>query len=201
MMLRGDCREDVFKLLSKGIETPCAYVRLRNPLVGETGGRILDNLKAVADFLRDKPSSWADLIRHRNWRYTIVGCSAALLTRETRFLDDLLSRFRQGSSMSPLLAVALGLIHPVEASTEFERILLESHGSEDFGHAFSAYAVLGLLGHDASTAFEASALFKSCQAFGGEGKEAGRARIAFTTTVPAVRSHWEFWKGTFRPFD
>ena len=70
------------------------------------------------------------LIRHRDWRRTIVGCSAALLVRDARFLDDLLYRFREYSWVSPQLAVALGIVHPVEAVAEFEALLGEAAGSD-----------------------------------------------------------------------
>ena len=112
-----------------------------------------------------------------------MGCSAALLVRDDRFLDDLLYRFREGSLVSPQLAVALGIVHPIEAVAEFEPLLGEAAGSVDPKGLFSAYAVLKLLGRDAAEAFEAGDLFRRSRK-----KRSAQARSLMTPSSPWTRS-------------
>jgi hypothetical protein len=122
-----------------------------------------------------------------------VGCSAALLVRDDRFLDDLLYRFRQGSWVSPQLAVALGIIHPIEAVAEFEPLLGEAAGSIDPKTLFSAYAVLKLLGRGETEAFEAGDLFRRSR-----DERVGTSPLAYNSSIAlgAVEGLWAFWKVT-----
>src|SRR5690348_10846300 len=120
-MLRGDFDDEVFERLGAGLApSPPAYLALLGPGRGERYRHVLANLGEVAARLRDRPEYWRQLIRARNWRPTLVGCSAILLVRDTRFFDDLLDRFRRGSWVAPQLAVALGLVHGADAVAEFE---------------------------------------------------------------------------------
>ncbi len=193
MMPDGDRHDEMIELLGEGVDYPIPYTALFGPLVGDRGGRVLTNLGIVAARLRDDVPSWRALIRHRNWRYTIVGCSAALLVRDDRFLDDLLYRFREFSWVSPQLAVALGIIHPIEAVAEFEPLLGEAAGSIHPKSLFSAYAVLKLLGREVTETFEAGDLFRrSREEKVGTSLLAYDALIALTT----VNGLWDFWKAT-----
>jgi hypothetical protein len=109
-MTGDESHDEVLEWLGDGLSpSPPAYLRLLGPGGDERGDRVLANLGAVAARLRDRPECWGSLIRARNWRPTLVGCSAVLLARDARFLDDLLYRFHQGSWVVPQLAVALGL--------------------------------------------------------------------------------------------
>jgi hypothetical protein len=193
MMPDGDRNDEMIELLGEGVDYPIPYTALFGPLVGDRGGRVLTNLGIVATRLRDDVPLWRALIRHRNWRYAIVGCSAALLVRDDRFLDDLVYRFREGSGVSPQLAVALGIIHPIEAVAEFEPLLGEAAGSIDPKSLFSAYAVLKLLGRGATEAFEAGDLFRRSR-----DEPLGTSWLAYDASIAlgAVEGLWAFWKAT-----
>ena len=191
-MLRGDISDEVFAWLDEGLDpSPGAYLALLHPsLRGERGERILVNLKAIATRLRDRPEDWGTLIRARDWRPTLVGCSAVLLARDARFLDDLLSRFREGSWVAPQLAVALGLVHPDEAVTEFERVVREAGSSTDFKRLFTAHAALKLMGREVPEESEAGEFFGRSQL-----ESPGRSRAAYDAqiAVRVIRDHWAFW--------
>ena len=163
-MLPGDPDDIVFEWLAEGLSpSPPAYLQLLGPSKGERGDRVLANLGTVAGRLREWPAYWGELIRARNWRHTLVGCSAVLLARDPRFLGDLLDRFKRGSWVAPQLAVALGLVHPAEASGELEVAMRQQGDPADLKSAFSAYAVLKLMGHQAVDEFEASDVFRRAQ--------------------------------------
>jgi hypothetical protein len=190
-MIRGDFTDEVFGWLAEGLNSsPPAYLKLLGPSRDELGARVLANLSAVANRLRDRPEDWAALIRARNWRHTLIGCSAVLLVREVRFLDDLLYRFRQGSWVASQLAVALGLVHPAEAVTEFEAVLRQPDSSTGFKGIFSAYAVLRLMGSAAAHEFEASDLFRRSQAERPGTSAPGRDWLV---VVQVVQRQWDFW--------
>jgi hypothetical protein len=181
------------ELLGEGVDSRIPYTALLRPLVGERGGQVLTNLGVIATRLRDDIPSWRALLRHRDWRQTIVGCSAVLLVRDDRFLDDLLYRFREGSWVSPQLAVALGIVHPVEAVDEFGRLLGEAAGSIDPKRLFSAYAVLKLLEGVATEAFEAGDRFRRSSE-----ETVATSPLAYGAFVAlgAVKSLWAYWKDT-----
>lgn len=188
----------VFEWLAEGLnpETP-AYLRL---LGWNWGGskvrdRLLANLVTVAGRLRDNPKYRSELIRAENWRYTLVGCSAVLLTRDPGFRDDLLDRFRRGSWVAPQLAVALGLVHPEEASGELETVMRRQGNPKS---VFSAYAVLKLLGHRAVDEFEASDLFREAQSWNLESPTRVYGAL---DAVDVVRRQWDFWSDRCRPED
>ena len=193
-MTPGEDRfDEVLGVLGEGVDSPLPYTALLRLLSGDRGHRVLTNLGAVATRLRDTPMSWGALIRHRDWRHTIVGCSAALLARDGRFLDDLLDRFRRGSWVSPQLAVALGIVHPAEAVAEFEPMIVVGAASCDPKRTFSAYTVLKLLGRGSAEAFEAGDMFRES---GGEnGVMSPLAREA-DFAVDTVKNLWVFWKAT-----
>jgi hypothetical protein len=188
-MMEGD--DTVFQWLGEGSPPdPRSYLRLLGPGQGELARRAFANLETVSTRLRDRPDYWRELIRARNWRYTLVGYAALMAVRETRFLDDLLYRYREGSWVAPQLAVALGLVHPAETLTEFEAVIREPEAWTDVKPVFSAYAVLKLMGCEVVREFEASDLFR-------------RAHTASTMTsheiqdsrvgIDVVHSHWKFW--------
>jgi hypothetical protein len=193
MMPGGDRHSEMIELLGEGVDNPIPYTALLGPLVGDRGGQVLTNLGVVAARLRDDVPSWRALIRHPDWRHTIAGCSAALLVRDDRFLDDLLYRFQQGSWVSPQLAVALGIVHAIEAVAEFEPLLGEAAGSIDPKRLFSAYAVLKLLGRDATGAFEARDLFRRSR-----DESVGTSPLAYGAFIAlgAVHGLWAFWRAT-----
>lgn len=182
---------EVFQWLGEGLSpSPPAHLRLLGPGGDERGTRVLANLEVVATRLCDQPERWAALIRSRNWRPTLIGCSAVLLARDPRFLDDLLDRFRQRSWVSPQLAVALGLIHPNEAVPEFEALLRQAEAATSFMEVFSAYSALKILGRESALKFEASDLDRCSQV-----ESSGRSRAAYAALVAVgtVHRHWGYW--------
>jgi hypothetical protein len=186
-----DIVEEVFEWLATGPSpVPLAYLKLLGPNRGEWGERVLANLGVVAARLRDRPDHWRSLIRDRDWRPNLIGCSAVLLVREGRFLDDLLYRFHEGSWVAPQLAVALGLVHPAEAVRGLEAVIREPDASIHVKRAFSAYAVLKLMGRVVVREFEASELFRRTQAASAiTSHEIHEARVG----IDVVQRHWEFW--------
>jgi hypothetical protein len=190
-MLNGEIDDAVFEWLGEGLSpSPPAYLKLLGPGRGEQAERVLANLKAVSTRLRDRPEYWRELIRARNWRYTLVGYSALMLVRETRFLDDLLYRFRQGSWVCPQLAVALGLVHPTAAVAELEEVIRHRDSSTDDKRTFSAFAVLKLMGSEAAQEFETSELFHRSLT---ESPGISKAAYDWLVSDGVVQSHWVFW--------
>ncbi|WP_165251221.1 hypothetical protein [Paludisphaera soli] len=196
-MVRDESHYEVFEWLGEGLSpSPPAYLRLLGPGGGGRGDHLLANLATVAGRLRERPGYWGELIRARNWRPTLVGCSAALLARDLRFLDDLLDRFKRGSWVAPQLAVALGLLHPAEAAVELEGVMRQQSDSAGLKAVFSAYAVLKQMGSRATQEFEASDLFRQIQS-----ERPGTSAPAYDwlVVVQVVHRQWDFWKETKLP--
>lgn len=189
-MLSSNCDDEVFEWLGEGLSPSLPYLQLLHPNQSERGRRVLANLRVVVSRLRNRPEYWRELIRAQNWRHTIIGCSAVLMVREARFLDDLLYRFDQGSWVAPQLAIALGLVHPAEAVTELEGVIRQHDSSADFKRVFSAYAVLKLMGREIVQEFEASDLFRRSQI-----ESTGTSLLAQDSLVAVnvVHSQWDFW--------
>lgn len=190
-MLPGDPDDVVFEWLAEGLSpSPPAYLQLLGPSGGERGDHVLANLGTVAGRLRARPAYWGELIRARNWRHTLVGCSAILPTRDPRWLGDLLDRFKQGSWLAPQLAVALALVHPAEASGELEVVMRRRGNPADRKSALSAAAVLKLMGRQGVDEFEASDGFRRAQ-----GESPGTSAPAYDWLVVGriVHRQWTFW--------
>jgi hypothetical protein len=167
-MMEGD--DTVFQWLGEGSPPdPRSYLRLLGPGQGELARRAFANLETVSTRLRDRPDYWRELIRARNWRYTLVGYAAL---------------------MAPQLAVALGLVHPAETLTEFEAVIREPEAWTDVKPVFSAYAVLKLMGCEVVREFEASDLFRRAHtASTMTSHEIQDSRVG----IDVVHSHWKFW--------
>lgn len=139
---------DILSPLDEGLDRPCGYLMLLNPSPGRGGSlRLYENLRTLAAWLAQHPETWSGAIRGRAWRPTLVGCSAALIVRETRFLDELIFRFRSGSFVSPQLAVALAILHPKVAVETLEATLSDSNLPLDTKRDRSAFAVLRAMGN------------------------------------------------------
>ncbi len=190
-MERHEFENEVLDWLAEGMpRNPIPYVMLLSLPSGDLGKTLLANLRTVATRLRDRPDDWRSLIRANNWRPTLVGCSAVLLERDTRFFADLLDRFLECSWVAPQLSVALGLIHADRVVADFELILRESTVSTHVKRTFSAYAVLKRLEPVSVPEFESSELFRGVQ---GESPEFLQARSESRIALDVVQSQWNFW--------
>ncbi len=188
-MPADNIQQEVFEWLGEGLG-PSTYLWLLRPRRDERTDLVLANLRIVAARLRDQPTSWSELIRAQDWRPTLVGCCAILVMREGSFLDDLLYRFREGSWVSPQLAVALAIVHPNEARAEFESEIRAHTASARIKEIFSAYAALRILRSEVAREFEASDLFQHTRTESAVPSDATNiSRIAESS----VQGMWDFW--------
>lgn len=117
---------------ASGLRFP--YAVLRRPTDHEPYRRALSAVVGIHDREKEDAGLWSGLIRCRNWRYTIVGCTAVVATRDTRFFDDLTWRFVQGSWVQPELAATLVVVHGPASEAFFFKVLqsfgfqLDEHG-------------------------------------------------------------------------
>jgi hypothetical protein len=79
--------------------------------------------RRVAERLSSDTAYWSAILRDINWRYSLVGCVCLLVSAHRGFFDELRFRFEAGSMVVPQLAVAMGLLHPVDARACFEMVL------------------------------------------------------------------------------
>ncbi len=135
-MYEVDARFDkVLDRLAVAASSHLPYCVLRNLTDYEICQSTLAALVEIHRSHESDSDLWSTLIRFRNWRYTIVGCTAVVATRDARFFDDLAWRFTQGSFVEPQLAAALVVVHGRASEDFFTRLLqsgafqLDEHGN------------------------------------------------------------------------
>jgi len=102
--------------------------------------------RRVAHQLANDADYWSAILRHANWRYTLVGCTCLLVSRHVGFFDDLCHRFDAGSMVIPQIAVTLGLLHGSGARAFFESALSRDDVNKRPRQTVSAHRVLLRLG-------------------------------------------------------
>jgi hypothetical protein len=179
----------VLSRLSEGLTGgPPAYLALRAPRRNDWCLSVLSNLRSLIPDLRDAGSLWADLIVDVNWRFTLVGCSAVLVDRNTSFLSQLLYRLKSGSWVAPHLAVSLGLVHPDRATPALEEVLRDGAARpnvRNWNAVYSAYEVLKIaMSHD----------YKAEYQYLVEDARTDRVAAHESTAVASLVPHlWSFW--------
>ena len=135
-------------------------------------------LNRASAFLASDVRLWAAAIRDQNWRSSLVGSACVLATRNRSLLDDLACRFYDGSFVAPQIAVAIGMIHPLEARTILSDRLdaLKS----DPKRFVAAQTVLARIGH----LTESEIALTGWSELDQDEAEIGHA---------VVCGHWDFW--------
>ena len=142
---------------------PPAYLSLLNPQWSENGRQVLSNVKGLATELQENLPEWSALVLQPNWRYTLIGCSALMLTKDAYLFDALVARLALGSWVAPQLAGSLFLKHKVNAipvlkDMMHEEVQIDAHSK--CKRVFSAYAALKRMGNSAAQNFENSNLYR-----------------------------------------
>jgi hypothetical protein len=132
--------------------------------------------------LKNNPEIVRELIRHDNWRATLVGNAMAILLRTSEFEDDLLWRLQNWSWVSPQIAAGIGILSGGSAIPALEMILANASHDSDPKTILSAYSALQFLGSKKAKAFENNLLFDSLKSADDD------------NCIEVAKHHWNFWK-------
>lgn len=136
--------------------------------------------RRVAEQLAAEPEYWAEIIRTVSWRHTLAGCACLLASSRHEFFDDLCFRFREGSWVTPQIAVTIGLLHGAAARSFFESVLGDSVMRNRRRQSVSALRILQRLGANPKDDIALDS-----------GNAADQEEAMVTDEV--VAEHWEFW--------
>jgi hypothetical protein len=193
----------VFKWLGADERGVGRYLHWLNLCLGPNEEMDLSCLRSTAGRLEAEPSYWSEVIRDRNWRYTLVGCACLLISHQRGFYQDMAYRFEEGSWVLPQIAVALLLLHPKESGALFREAMNPENRSKRFYQAACAERGLVLLGElpesqtmlagkEAKSMEEYFVLEKQMkEEYGLTGLKVEQG----LTALRVMREHWEFWKG------
>jgi hypothetical protein len=148
----------------------------------------LAKLRQVAMRLQQDLPYWKAVILDVNWRFTLVGCAAAILLGEKRFYKEFTQVFLD-TMVSPQVALALGLLHANDAQAYFENILLTANKDSNPRAVISAQQVLIRLVSKTALAFDDTAFLAM---FNISMRDYGR--LAYSV----VDKQWTFWKSRIR---
>lgn len=137
-------------------------------------------VRRASELLAADPNYWSDVIRDDNWRASLIGYACLMVSRNRGFLDDLRYRFSRGSMVTPQIAVAIGLLHPEQASEFFRAAASSADIGRDPRRAVSSGTVLALLGQLPESEIRLT---------GWAAVETDYAMLADRV----VRQHWSFW--------
>jgi hypothetical protein len=133
----------------------------------------------VAKRLQAEPHYWSGILRTKDWRPTLVGCTCILVSRNHNYFQDLEFSFQQGSWVSPQIAVTMGIAHPDLAHKFFKEYLSSIVPEQNAKKFTSAQCVLTKL--DASSCvneFEWNSQWD---------------RDDSNIAKSVVEHHWKFW--------
>ena len=144
--------------------------------------------KQVALRLRQEPDYWKQVILDQNWRYTLVGCVAAMLLEDRSFFQEMRTIFPY-TMVSPQVAVILGLLHPDKAIPHFENMLLTADANSNPRAVISAHLVILKLGLKKPVAFDDTAFLDNFDVIMRQYGE-----LAYSV----VEHQWAFWQPRVR---
>jgi hypothetical protein len=137
-------------------------------------------VRRASELLAADPGYWSAVIRDDNWRASLIGYTCLMVSRNRGFLDDLRYRFIRGSMVAPQIAVAIGLLHPAEATEFFRSATTLAAIGRDPRRVVSSQTVLTLLGVQSESEIRLT---------GWPSVDADYAVLADRV----VRQHWKFW--------
>src|SRR5260221_4543096 len=122
----------------------------------------LSRLRSVAYQLGREPDYWEQVISGSGfgWRTQLVGSYALLISNNYGYSLALMNGLRRFSFVSPQIAVILGILHPSEALSFFEEMILSPNTKDDPDRTTAMYQILLKLGSTVATSFDLES-FKS----------------------------------------
>lgn len=137
----------------------------------------------LASRLAGDREAWSRALRDDDWRVSLAATVALLLSDNRDHLEDLESRFLEGSEVAPLLAVALGQLHPKACEAIFARLEEAEPGTRGVAEALF---VLEALGSKAASRLKRSPAYEA---------EMGSVQGILRAHEKArqIRQHRDFW--------